>query len=43
VGVDWASESHHVRITDCHGKVLASAYLLVAAQASPKWPLGSRV
>jgi hypothetical protein len=20
VGVDWASENHHVRISDCHGK-----------------------
>ena len=41
VGVDWASETHHVRVSDARGRKLgARARSLTAAKVWPRWRLG---
>src|SRR5262245_3687259 len=39
-GVDWASESHHVFLTDGDGRKKARGCSSTTARGSPRWRLG---
>jgi len=41
VGIDWASETHHVRISDGRGRKAGERIFAMAARAWPTWPDGS--
>ena len=39
-GVDWASDSYHVFLTDGEGRKIGEKTSSMAAKGSPRWPIG---